>query len=106
VVNQHFGRARQFFILEGDSETYTYRLAEIRSASPVCQGGDHQEDAMEQAVKALSDCDCLLVSRIGYRAQHACEAQGISVYEIPDEIGKAVERLLKYRAVQNLFIPE
>lgn len=103
VVNQHFGRADKFYILLADNEAFTFRCVEERSVSPVCQGGDHEDSSMEQAVKNLSDCRYILVSRIGFRARNECEKNGISVYEIPDEIEKAVDKLLKYEEIQKML---
>lgn len=51
VVNQHFGRADRFYILEADEDTARFRLAEERGAVPVCHGADHEEEEMEQAVR-------------------------------------------------------
>lgn len=103
VVNQHFGRAEKFYILTGDSENYSFHYEEERTAIPVCQGGDHEEAEMTRAVKNLSDCRYILVSRIGMRARNECEKNGISVFEIPDEIEKAVEKLLKYEEIQRMI---
>jgi predicted Fe-Mo cluster-binding NifX family protein len=103
VVNRHFGKADNFYILTADSENYTFRCEEKRKAEPVCHGGDHEDTAMVQAVKNLSDCRYVLVSRIGTRAKNECEKNNISVFEIPDEIDKAVEKLLKYEEIQRMI---
>jgi len=58
---------------------------------------------MHQAVGNLSDCQYVLVSRIGMRARNECEKNGISVFEIPDEIEKAVDKLLKYEEIQRML---
>lgn len=103
VVNQHFGRADKFYILVADRESYTFRCEEERNVIPVCRGGDHEDEAMEKAVKKLSDCQYVLVSRIGMRARNECEKNGIMVFEIPDEIERAVEKLLKYEEIQRML---
>jgi predicted Fe-Mo cluster-binding NifX family protein len=103
VVNQHFGRADRFYIILADTQNFTFRYEEERKAVAVCQGGDHEDDAMRAAVKNLSDCTYVLVSRIGMRARNECEKNGISVFEIPDEIEKAVDRLLKYEQIQQML---
>jgi hypothetical protein len=43
------------------------------------------------------------VSRIGERARYECEKNGLSVFEIPDEIERAVVKLLKYEQIQRLI---
>jgi predicted Fe-Mo cluster-binding NifX family protein len=89
--------------LLADEDTDSFKCLEKRQASPVCQSGDHDDTEMSHAVENISDCRYLLVSRIGYRARNECEKKGIAVYEIPDEIEKAVDRLLKYEKIQQLI---
>lgn len=104
VVNQHFGRANKFYILETDEDTAEFKLSEERNAVPVCHGGDHEENQMKQAVSNLSDCQYVLVSRIGMRARNELETLGIEVYEIPGVIDEAVDKLIRYIKIQKLLI--
>lgn len=104
LINQHFGRADKFYILEADEETLDYRLVGIRKTVPVCHRGEHEDIEMEEAVKNISDCHVVLVSKIGMRAQSELERFGIEAFEIPGVIGEAVEKLIRYRKVQNLFL--
>lgn len=103
VVNQHFGRADSFLILEVDEDTAQFKLAEQRNAVPVCHRGDHEEYQMKEAVKNLSDCQYVLVSRIGVRARNELEALGLEVYEIPGIISESVDKLIRYAKVQKLL---
>jgi len=103
VVNQHFGKADQFYIIEVDDES-RYELIELREIPPVCQGGDHDDDdAIQRNVKALSDCQYVLVSRIGQRAENELEKHGISVYVIPDMIEDALNKLISYVEINNMI---
>ena len=102
VVNQHFGKADQFYIIEVDDES-RYKLVELRKLPPVCQGGDHDDDAIQRNVKLLSDCQYVLVSRIGQRAENELEGQGISVYIIPDIIDDALNKLISYVEINNMI---
>ena len=102
VVNQHFGRADQFYIIEVHDEG-RYELIELRRLPPVCQGGDHDDDAIQRNVKSLSDCQYVLVSRIGQRAENELEGQGISVYIIPDIIEDALNKLISYVEINNMI---
>ncbi len=36
VVNQHFGRANKFFIIDVNKEDMTFKFIETRTAFPVC----------------------------------------------------------------------
>lgn len=103
IVNQHFGRAEKFFILETDEDTAEFKVTEERAARAVCHGGDHEEDQMKEAISNLSDCQYVLVSRVGTRARNELESLGLEVYEIPGVIGESVDKLIRYIKVQDLF---
>lgn len=103
VVNQHFGKADTFYILALDDELKSYTLSEIRKVQPVCYGGDHDLSQLQEAVKNLSDCTYLIASRIGLRAKLEFEQQGIRVFELPDLIPNAIERLARYVALEKLL---
>jgi nitrogen fixation protein NifX len=102
VVNQHFGRADQFYIIEVNEED-KFEPIELRKLPPICQGGDHDEAAMQRNVKLLSDCEFVLVSRIGHIAENALNQQGISVYIIPDIIENAVAKLISYVKINKMI---
>ena len=102
VVNQHFGKADQFYIIEVNNES-RYELIELRKMPPVCQGGDHDDDAIQRNVKTLSDCQYVLVSRIGQRVENELEKHGISVYVIPDMIEDALNKLISYVEINNMI---
>jgi predicted Fe-Mo cluster-binding NifX family protein len=103
LVNQHFGRADAFYILETDEETAEFTPIEKRAVVPVCERGDHEDDRLRQNISSLSDCRYVLVSRVGMRARQEAEAMGIEIFEIPGIIGESVDKLIKYIKVQNLF---
>lgn len=103
IVNQHFGRADRFYILETDEDTAEFRLAEERRAVPVCHSGDHEENQMKEAVRNVSDCQYVLVSRIGMRARNELEVLGVEAYEIPGTIDESVDKLIRYIKVQKLL---
>lgn len=103
VINEHYGRADRFYILEADEEEYSYRVIEIRNVDRVCINGEHEEDMMKKRTEELSDCQYVLVSRIGMRAASELETSGIKPYEIPGIIDESVERMLRYIKVQNMF---
>lgn len=102
VVNEHFGRAKQFYILEVH-EDGAYKPVELRRLQQVCDGGNHDEVAMNRNVEALSDCRYVIVSRIGKGAENALEKMGISAYVIPDYIEDAVNKLISYVEINRLI---
>lgn len=102
VVNEHFGRAKQFIILEIGDEG-KYQTVELRKLPVVCEGGNHDNEALRTNVEALSDCRYVLVSRIGQGAENALEEKGISAYVIPDIIEDAVNKLISYVEINKMI---
>jgi predicted Fe-Mo cluster-binding NifX family protein len=94
VVNEHFGRADAFTIVELDETGH--RFLEKRETEPVCDGGYHDDDTMQQAIDLLSDCRAVLVSRAGPGAKRALEIRNISVFEIGLPLDEALEKLRAY----------
>jgi len=93
VVNQHFGRAKQFHIVEiGENE---YKFIESRENIPPCDEFGHSDDALANAIQVISDCKAVFVSQIGPGAAELLEQNGIQPVEAPDEIEKILERLIK-----------
>ena len=102
VVNTHFGRAKDFYIYHIDDEEQMHFL-EKRSVTPVCEGGDHDNEKLKVNLEKLMDCKYLLVSRIGSGAADMAAACGIESYEIPGIIEESVEQLIKYMKIKKLF---
>jgi len=101
VVNEHFGRAREFYIYQIRDEELT--LIETRQVTPVCDVGNHDELRLKENLEKLADCDYLLVSRIGEGARSKASDMGIEAYEIPGCIDASIEQLIKYIKIQKLF---
>ncbi|MCX7745386.1 MAG: dinitrogenase iron-molybdenum cofactor biosynthesis protein [Clostridia bacterium] len=95
VVNQHFGRSRQFLIFE-ITDSGEWSLVEHRENVPPCGFGDHHEDGMKRSVELLSDCSKVLVSQIGPGAEQALKLKGITAYAITDFIENAFQKLIEY----------
>lgn len=102
VVNQHFGRAAHFLIIDVDQDGQSSRV-ETRTVTPICQGGNHEDAALQKNAEIFSDCQYLLVSRIGPRAADCLEEKGIMAFEIPGMIDDSVRELLAYVEVQKLL---
>jgi nitrogen fixation protein NifB len=63
LVNQHFGHAREFLVFE-----VTRAGARLLASRPVarsCTGGDGDDAALEGALRALADCQAVLVAKVG-----------------------------------------
>jgi nitrogen fixation protein NifX len=95
VVNEHCGRAKEFLIVEIKPDG-TGEFLERRAVMPLCNSGDHSQEALSSCVGALGDCAAVLVARIGPTAKRSLELNGISVFEQPDYIENAISKLAKY----------
>lgn len=93
MINQHFGRSRQFLIFEIE-ENQGYRFLELRQNSPACHSGEHGQGSMQDTVDLLADCKIVLVSRIGRGAIEALSGRGIRAYIAPDFIEEALKALV------------
>lgn len=95
VINEHFGRAKEFQIVDIMSDG-TWEFMEKRTVKPLCNGGEHSEQALELLIGELGDCTAVLVARIGAAARRALELNHIAVFEQPDYIDVAINKLTEY----------
>lgn len=102
VVNQHFGRADTFYIYEV-AGTGSYRFLETRTASPVCNGGNHNEEKLCSNIRKFKDCKYIIVSRIGMGAANRMEQFGVTPMELPGMIEESLGKLITYEQLQHLF---
>jgi nitrogen fixation protein NifB len=75
LVDQHFGHAREFLVYDVSREGA--RLAARRAADAYCTGGEGDDDALAVALRALADCDAVLVAKVGHCPQGQLAAAGI-----------------------------
>jgi predicted Fe-Mo cluster-binding NifX family protein len=102
VVNQHFGKADRFLIVDVGEGGETERL-ENREVEPVCETGNHDDSKLNRTLNILSDCQYILVSRIGQGAEAALRQKGIQAFEIPGIIEESVKKLAAYIEIQSLL---
>jgi nitrogen fixation protein NifB len=75
LVNQHFGHAREFLVYEVGRAGA--QLLGTRAVDRYCQGGDGEEDALAAVLRALSDCQAVLVAKVGHCPRGQLAAAGI-----------------------------
>jgi len=97
VVNQHFGRADKFYIIEVNDKN-EFKLSETRETAAACQGGSHDDNGLELTVELLSDCKYVLVSQIGPGAEYALSKKGVTAFAIAHYIDEAVTKLIHYNS--------
>ncbi len=97
VVNQHFGRAEKFYILEVNDENEFYYIEE-RENTASCIGGTHSDEGLALTVKRLSDCRYVLVSQIGPGAEYALNKKGVTAFAISHYVDEAVKKLIHFNS--------
>jgi predicted Fe-Mo cluster-binding NifX family protein len=96
-VNQHFGRAQQFLIVElKDDGSYEY--LETRENKPACTVEGH-DSSIEDTINLISDCDGVLVSQIGPGAADMLISRSIQPVIIPMLIDDALKKV--YELIQQ-----
>ncbi|MGB4336067.1 MAG: nitrogenase cofactor biosynthesis protein NifB [Chromatiaceae bacterium] len=79
LINQHFGQAREFLIYEASAQDV--RFVGVRKVTAYCSGPDDCGEldwALEDTLRALSGCEAVLCSRIGFEPWGQLEAAGIA----------------------------
>ena len=94
VVNQHFGHAEKFHIIEIDSETGKYYFSGTRDVERVCQGHYHNDFSFDKVVDVLKDVHAVLVAKIGQGASSQLESRGLTVYEAPFPVEPLIEKII------------
>ncbi len=78
IVNEHFGKAKKFFIYEVTGTTINYLIE--RGVEPYAAGQkDHTFDKVRflEVAKVLEDCEKVFITKIGDKPADALKALGI-----------------------------
>lgn len=94
-VDQHFGRAESFLIVDVD-EAGNYEEIEQRFVNPVCLGGHHDVNQLRRGVYGILDCNFVLAARIGDGAVYELREKGIAAFEMPGSVPDGLRRLDGY----------
>lgn len=109
-VDLHFGHAENFYILQVDEESGTWKILEKKEISDFsacsagkgckdgCAGNRHEDmiARIKTAVGILDGCTYLLTAKIGPKPGDILKHSGITALESPPDIGEAVSKLNKY----------
>lgn len=79
LINQHFGQAREFLIYEASPREV--RFIGVRKVEAYCIGPEDCGEldwVLEDTLRALSGCEAVLCSRIGFEPWGQLEAAGIT----------------------------
>lgn len=93
-INQHFGKAIFFRVYELDNSGY--KFIESRDAVAACQHArTHSSTDFDRVVELLSDCDAVLVSKIGEGAAAYIISKGLRVFEVSGSIDGVLNKLIE-----------
>ena len=98
TVNEHFGHAKFFRVYETDDTGYRY--IETRDAVAACQHSlGHDTTRFDKIIELLSDCDALLVQKIGEGAAAYLIARNVRVFEVSGTIDAVLKRFISDRII-------
>jgi nitrogen fixation protein NifX len=97
-VNQHFGRAQQFLIVEIKDDG-SYEFLELRKNVPSCS--TEGESTTENTIKLIPDVEGVLVSQVGPGAADKLMAHGIQPIIIPMLIDDAIKKIYELMHEEN-----
>lgn len=98
VINQHFGHAEKFHIVEIGEEEYSYR--ETREVASCCNDGTHEMSSFEKVAETLQDCKAILVSRIGPGALAYMETKGFTIFEAPCRVDEVLKKIIDEKILE------
>ncbi len=92
-VNEHFGHAKFFRVYDlGDSD---YTFLGVRDAVAACQHQlGHDTTRFDKIIELLSDCDALLVQKIGPGAAEYLIQKNVRVFEVSGSIDAVLGKFL------------
>jgi len=100
VVNEHFGRARNFLIFDVSKSGFEFvKRVEVE---PACDGGSHEVAAFARIADALSGTKAVFAAKIGEGAAAYFESRGFSVFESPCPIRPLLEKVVKDNLIPEL----
>ena len=97
IVNQHFGRAEAFHIVEISGSKYQF--VETRKTVPLCNEFQHSENSLAQTISILLDCKIVFVQKIGFGALGGLSQNGIQAIETQDEIITLIHRITDSKVI-------
>ena len=101
-VNQHFGHTEKFIIVEVEQNQH-YQFLKERKVKVPCSFGEHEENTLENAVRALADCKYVLCAQIGNGARETLEKNKIQVFAIAAFIHEALAQIMLHDEKQQLL---
>ncbi|MDF2610621.1 MAG: nifB [Lachnospiraceae bacterium] len=93
VVDQHFGQVSELYVYEYNNGSAVFK--ERRPIKKYCSGTedcDNSEDKITGIINTISDCDAVIVMRIGEAPKMKLTQKGIKVFTTYDRIEDSVKK--------------
>ena len=122
-VDLKFGEAERIIIYEVEGTDYfkkEEREFNIETKEPeqacsaesckscTCSGSGHGCNGgsdVENKIRLIGDCRCVLFKKVGFQAQKQFERKAISVFDIECEITEALKKISEYYARTDAHLP-
>ncbi len=101
TVDTHYGRANTFYIYQYFGDEWIF--VEKRVLKPVCLGGLHEVESMNNRAEHLTDCQYVVASRIGAGAIASLQQKNITPMSLPGDLMEVLDKIYSYNEIQNLF---
>ncbi|MFA9378661.1 MAG: nitrogenase cofactor biosynthesis protein NifB [Lachnotalea sp.] len=101
IVDQHFGQVSELYVYEyvdGNA-----KFIEKRNIEQYCEGKqecDEKEDKITMIINTISDCDAVIVMRIGEAPKIKLSQKGIRVFTTYDKIEDSVKKVAAEMSVK------
>lgn len=93
TVNEHFGHAKFFRVYELTESGH--KFLELRDAVAACQHSlGHDTTRFDKIIELLSDCDALLVQKIGEGAAAYLIERNVRVFEVSGMIDAVLDKFV------------
>jgi len=102
AVYLHFGRTDTFHIFSLDDAGYAF--VEARTVEPCCYGGEHETSAFDNVLNKLSDCEAVVVGKIGPSASDYLADKGMRVFVTEGYVEDVMQEF--HRNLVKYFSPE
>lgn len=98
TVNEHFGHAKFFNIYKLEKDDH--ELLEVRDAVAACQHAlGHDTTRFDKIIELLSDCDAILVNKIGEGAAAYLISRGVRVFEVSGSIDAVMKKFISDKLI-------
>ncbi|MDR1714145.1 MAG: hypothetical protein LBR39_08365 [Coriobacteriales bacterium] len=104
VVQEHFGHADAFHIVDLTDDGYSY--VESRLIEPRCTGEypdqqPHDSSRFAPVVELLSDCDAVVTAQIGPGASDYVISHGLRVFEARGFVDEILQEIINSKILEQ-----